>query len=84
MVPLEGHDPSIPYGRVILSHVCMPIPTQRQYQIIQLSKIYSTNIDNYIKYRDLVNLNCKSRICTVDALLLLTLTFMTVKASSSF
>lgn len=84
MVPLEGHDPSIPYGRVILSHVCMPIPTQRQYQIIQLSKIHSTNIDNYIKNLGLVNLNCKSRICTVDALLLLTLTFMTVKELSSF
>ena len=88
---------SAEFNHIFLTHFCirrtllisafplrLPISPTAQYQIIQLLKIYSTNIDNYIKNLGLVNLNCKSRICTVDALLLLTLTFMTVKESSSF
>ena len=86
---------SAEFNHIFLTHFCvrrtllisafpLRLPISPTAQIIQLSKIHSTNIDNYIKYRNLVNLNCKSRICTVDALLLLTLTFMTVKESSSF
>ena len=30
MVLVEGFEPSIPYGQIILSHFCIPVPTHKQ------------------------------------------------------